>query len=110
MKKQWIAFSIPFLLTSLISRVSLQDRASAPEEESEYEIVGRVDTSFTKYQFLHIFDDIRIKQKVCEELLGEAPARGFRGAIDIKNITPEGRFSAWNWLYLADPIFLMYRG
>ena len=90
MKK--IAFGViaVLLITSLLSCVSMTSRPmTATERAQNPQIVGRVSTEFTRYQFLHIRNSQRLERRVHDELLSQARMR-YPGNIAIRNIVITG--------------------
>lgn len=92
-------FSV-FLVLSLVSCVSFQDRSIMPAMMESFEVVGYIDISFTTYQFLHIRSNGSIKKKAYDKLLAEAKRR-YSGNIDVINISAQGSF---NGLTLLVPL------
>ena len=93
MKKSFLVLSI--LTVGFFSAcISIQDSRMGPND-SELEVLGRVTTTFTSFQPLHI--PIAIKKRAYNRLLNEAKMKyGIQygvDALDVKNITIE--YNKW---------------
>ena len=91
---------VPVLIT-LVSCVSLSDRTIPRYEMNTVKVVGKVETTFTSWQFLHIIPKKKIIKKVYSRLLEQAQDE-YGKNVDIKNIQITGVFSNRN--YWANPL------
>jgi hypothetical protein len=74
----------------------------SPEERRELQVIGTVSTKWISVQFLHILPSEKtIENKALAELKAAAQKQGYRGNIDIRNISVAGNFNALTLL----PVF-----
>jgi hypothetical protein len=87
---------LPSLLALSISMscVSIQDRAIPAHEVTTTEVIGTVTVEFVSFQFFHIPNKTKIKNKAYMELKKLAILE-YGENVDIKNITIDGNFSAF---------------
>jgi len=91
--------SLALILFLLGSCVSLTDRVIPRSEMGTVGIIGKVEITFTSWQFMHIINKKNILKKVYSQLLEKAKF-DYGDDIDIRNINIKGSFSGHNiWLY-----------
>jgi hypothetical protein len=77
----------------------MEARQMTPEERAEVQVVGTVTASWNSINFLHITPSEKtLENKAISELRAAAQKQGYKGNIDIKNISIAGSFSGWNVL------------
>jgi len=79
------------------SCVSITDREMSGQDRANYNVAGKVTTTFTSFQVFHI-PSKGMKEKAYRELLKKAQAQ-YGDNADVRNITIEGSFSAGELLY-----------
>jgi len=77
--------------------VSIQDRPIAQSERNELQVIGRVQSEFTSFQFLHIQNKRNIRRKAYSQLL-ESARKQYGNNVDVRNIRLNGRFSGYHIL------------
>jgi len=96
MKKYLSLVLILFLLGSC---VSLTDKVIPRSEMGTVEIIGKVEITYTSWQFMHIINKKNILEKSYSQLLDKAILE-YGENVDIRNIRINGSSSGHNfWLY-----------
>jgi hypothetical protein len=81
------------LIGLMCSCISLQAKQMNPDERAETQVIGTVATSWISFNFLHIHPSKQaLENKAISELKAEAHRQGFKGNIDIRNISVAGNF------------------
>ncbi|GHV72056.1 hypothetical protein AGMMS49928_27240 [Spirochaetia bacterium] len=94
-KKFFISVLAIMVIFFLGSCISLESRQMTPEERREAEVVGTVTTTWLSFNLLHIHPSkSTLENKAISELKKEAQKQGYKGNIDIKNISLAGNFHA----------------
>jgi hypothetical protein len=102
MKIRIIVFSC-FLTVLLISCISIQDKSLSPQDRASAKIIGRIDVTFTTYQFFHIYSKDNVSKKAYSKLIEKAK-KMYQGNIDVVNINAEGTYNALS-LLIPLPIY-----
>lgn len=77
-----------------VSCISMQSRQLDRDERNEIQTLGTVSAKWISLQFLHIPpSEKNIENKAYSELKSEAQKQGYKGNIDIKNISVAGSFN-----------------
>jgi len=101
MKKGFFGFSVLFVLV-LSSCISLDARQITPEERTEMQVLGTVTAKWIQVNVLHIPPSAKaLESKAISELKATAQKQGYKGNIDIKNISVAGTFNGLTLL----PVF-----
>jgi len=96
MKKYLLFVLILFILSSC---VSLTDKVIPRSEIDTVEIIGKVEITFTSWQFMYIINNKNILKKAYSQLLEKAKF-DYGENVDVRNINIKGTFSGHNfWLY-----------
>jgi PBP1b-binding outer membrane lipoprotein LpoB len=86
-----------FVVAILSSCVSITDREMSVQDRANYNVAGKVTTTFTSFQFFHI-PSKGMKEKAYRELLKKAQAE-YGDNADVRNIIIEGSFSVGELIY-----------
>jgi PBP1b-binding outer membrane lipoprotein LpoB len=95
MKKFLLAL---FVVVIFSSCVSITDREMSSQDRTNYNVAGKVTTTFTSFQVFHI-PSKGMKEKAYRELLKKAQAE-YGDNADVRNIIIAGSFSAGELLYV----------
>jgi TolB-like protein len=93
--RAFFLFALVPVLITLVSCVSISDRTIPRYEMNTVKVVGKVETTFTSWQFLYIIPKKAIIKKVYSRLLEQAQNK-YGKNVDIKNIQITGKFSGHN--------------
>ena len=98
--RTWRLIIVGLVLMTLVSCVSISDRTIPRSEMGTVEVIGKVQTTFTSWQFFHITPKKTIIKKAYNQLLEQALQKyqEYQGEIDISNINIKGTFSFLNLL------------
>jgi len=101
MKKGLFGFYVLAVLV-LSSCISLDARQITPEERREMQVLGTVTAKWIQANVFHIPPSAKtLERKAISELKAAAQKQGYKGNIDIKNISVAGNFNGLTLL----PIF-----
>ena len=85
-------FTFVLIAVMLVSCVSISDRTIPRYEMNTVEVLGKVETTFTSWQFLHIIPKKTIIKKAYSRLLEQAQDE-YGKNVDIRNIQITGGWS-----------------
>jgi TolB-like protein len=95
--------SVLFVILTMASCVSLQDRAATESQANQ--VIGNVEVEFASFQFMHIQNKNGIKQKAYTKLLEEA--KNIYGEnTDIRNIVITSGFSGFEAINILATVAL----